>query len=148
MLPPARKGAKCAVSGWSRAKMQQLIYGIPSAGIIPKVAYKHVPGGRGGKGRIYVNVPSLQRHMLGECEVAAETIDAVSILSQSPDWCQSAIHSLLHLVQDRAGLTAADFLTYIKSNYEPRNHHRTDPAANHGSQPPANQSGGKRGAAA
>lgn len=126
MLPPARRGAKCPVSGWCRRKLQQLIYGIPSEGIAPKVTYKHVPGGRGDKGRIYINVPSLRRHMLGESEVSQETLDLISILSQSPDWCHGAITSLLQLVQDRAGLSAADFLTYLKSTHEPHNPIRPD----------------------
>lgn len=142
MLPPARKGAKCPVSGWSRRKLQQLIYGIPGEGIKPQVKHKHVAGGRGDKGRIYINVPSLRRHMLGESEVTQETLDTVSVLSQSPDWCQTAINSLITLIQDRAGLSAADFLTYLKSTrHELRNDLRPDsdpPGSDHSAGAPAN----------
>ena len=114
-LPPARRGAKCPVCGWSRRKIQTLIYGIPSQGIPPKVRHKHVPGNRGDKGIILVHVPSLMAHMLGETESSEDDLRVFRVMAKSPDWCTRSFNRLLDLSLDRAGLTVADFLTFLKS---------------------------------
>jgi hypothetical protein len=117
-LPPDRRGAKCPVSGFCRRKMQQLIYGIPSRGIRAQVAYKHVPGPTpDAKGKILVNVPSLMRHLTGEPELTPEIMDRLTVLAQSPDWCRSAMNTALRLCNDRAGLTAAQLLTYLSHEH-------------------------------
>ncbi len=112
-LPPARKGAKCPVSGFSRRKLQTMIYGIPSQGIPGIVKYRHVAGGSGDKGLILIHVPSLIQAMLGEPELSPDTVAAVRMLTDSPDWCQVAMRIMLELTNDRAGLTVADFLAYL-----------------------------------
>lgn len=128
-LPPARRGAKCPVSGWSRRKIQQLIYGIPQRGIPAKVRYKHVPDqGRGDQGITYVHVPSLMAHMIGEPEMDDGKLASLRTLAQSPAFCQAAFNTILKLSQDRAGLTCMEALTYIftNANHELRNDLRPD----------------------
>jgi hypothetical protein len=122
-LPAARKGAKCPVSGWSRRKIQQLIYGIPERGIPPKVRYKFIPEqGRGNKGITFVHAPSLMAHLFGEPEIEETDLTTLRILAKSPSFCQSAFTSLINLMNDRAGLTCAEFITYLKST-----HHELNP---------------------
>lgn len=128
-LPPARRGAKCPVSGWGRRKIQQLIYGVPQQGIPAKVRYKHVAGqGRGDQGITYVHVPSLMAYMLGEPEMDEAQLSLLRTLAKSPSFCLDAFNSILNLARDRAGLTCAEALTYVftSSNHELRNHLRTD----------------------
>ena len=112
-LPPARKGAKCPVSGWGRRKLQQMIYGIPSQGIIGTVKFKRVPGGKDDNGTVLIHVPSLIQARLGEPELPPDTVAAVRMLADSPDWCQAAMRRMLDLYNDRAGMTVADFLAYL-----------------------------------
>lgn len=120
-LPPARKGAKCPISGWSRRTLQRMIYGVPSQGITPTVKFRKVDGaGKGDKGTVLIYVPSLIRAMAGEPDLPAETAAALRMLANSPEWCQQAIRSLLDLSNDRAGMTVTDFFHYIlATNHEP-----------------------------
>jgi hypothetical protein len=129
-LPPARKGAKCPVSGFSRRKLQTMIYGIPSQGIPGIVKYRHVAGGSGDKGLILIHVPSLLQAMLGEPELPPDTTVALRMLANSPEWCQCAMRQLLALSEDRAGMTATDFFHYLlATNHEPPSLHPTKPSA-------------------
>ena len=118
-LPPARKGAKCPVSGWGRRKLQNMIYGIPSQGVPPRVRFKRVPGGKGDKGTVFIHVPSLMQIMLGEPELPSDTVAAVPMLADSPDWCQVAMRRMLDLYNDRAGMTVADFISYLLATDRP-----------------------------
>ncbi len=134
-LPAARRGAKCPVSGWSRRKIQQLIYGVPQRGVPAKVRYKHVAGqGRGDQGITYIHVPSLMAYMLGEPEMDDAQLASLRTLAKSPSFCLDAFNSILSLTQDRAGLTCAEALNYVftSSTHELRNPLRSD------SNPPTN----------
>lgn len=112
-LPPARKGVKCPVSGFCRRKVQNLIYGQPALGIAPAVKFKRVEGGKGGRGTIFVHVPSLMQHMVGEPELSEGTTSAIRGLSASPAWCQNSLRQLLALCHDRAGLTVSEAFAYL-----------------------------------
>jgi|GEM_PF-4073916 len=116
-LPPARRGAKCPVSGWGRRKLQNLIYGVPQHGIPAKVKYKHVPNcGRGDKGITYIHVPSLMAHMLGEPEMDDSQLSSLRTLARSPSFCLVAFNAMLDLSHDRAGLTCTEALNYVLSS--------------------------------
>jgi hypothetical protein len=78
-----------------------------------RVRFKRAPGGKGYKGTVFIHVPRLIKVMVGEPEMSTDTVAAVRMLTDSPDWCQVAMRRMLELTNDRAGLTVADFLAYL-----------------------------------
>jgi hypothetical protein len=103
-----------------------MIYGIHSQGVPSRVRFKRAPGGKGYKGTVFIHVPNLWRAMGGEPELSSDTVAAVRMLADSPDWCQVVTRRLLELTSDCTGLTAADFLNYLlasrdmRTDYSPR----------------------------
>jgi hypothetical protein len=103
-----------------------MIYGIHSQGVPSRVRFKRAPGGKGYKGTVFIHVPRLIKVMLEVLELPSDTVAAVRMLADSPDWCQVATRRLLELTSDRTGLTAADFLNYLlasrdmRTDYSPR----------------------------